>query len=163
MMVGNARAYISQEGKVTKDEVIQQIDGEWQQLMSTAKNFEEESLTLAGAVGHWSVKETLTHIAIWDEEIVRSIKLYQDTGEEMDYGTPEAGDKLNELQLEDKKALNLDEVWRFLEEGHEILLSYLRTLPEPAFTDNTFTINTISNNSYIHYREHSEDLRNFKG
>ena len=148
---------------MTKNEVIQKIDRNWQQLMSTVKEFEVASQTVSGAVGHWSVKEALTHIAIWDEEIVRSIKVYQDTGEEVDYGTPEAGDKLNEVQLEDKRALSLEEVWRFLEEQHEILLSYLHTLPEHAFIEDTFTLNTISNITYIHYREHGEDLQNFKG
>ena len=163
MMGGNGRTYMSQEGEVTKNEVIQQIDRDWQQLISIAKEFEVASQNLSGAVGHWSVKETLTHIAIWDGEAVRSIKLYQDTGEEVDYGAPEAGDKLNELQLEDKRALTLEQVWRFLEERHEVLLSHFYTLPDHVFTENTFTLNTISNNTYSHYREHSKDPQRFKG
>lgn len=148
---------------MTKSEVIQQIDNDWHQLMSKAKKFEAGSQIVSGAVGHWSVKETLIHIAIWDEETVKSIKLCQDTGEEVDYGTPEAGDKLNELQLEDKRSLTLEQVWRFLEERHEVLLSYLYTLPDDVFTENTFTLNTISINTYGHYRGHSEDLERFKG
>ena len=131
--------------------------------MSKAKKFEAGSQIVSGAVGHWSVKETLIHIAIWDEETVKSIKLCQDTGEEVDYGTPEAGDKLNELQLEDKRSLTLEQVWRFLEERHEVLLSHFYTLPDHVFTENTFTLNTISINTYGHYRGHSEDLERFKG
>ena len=148
---------------MTKNEVIQQIDRDWQQLVSTAKAFETRLQTVSGAVGNWSVKEALTHIAVWDEEIVRSIKLYQDIGEEAEYGTPEAGDKLNELQLEDKKSLSLEQVWGFLEESHGTLLSYLHTLPHDAFYGGTFTFDTISAITYIHYREHSEDLQRFQG
>ena len=145
-----------------KDDAMRRIEDEWQRFLETAKGFSEQELILSGAVGHWSAKETLIHIAAWDEELVKIVQRYRSTGEESNYGDDESVNRLNEQQVEEKRRLSVDQVWDHLQNTHRSLVEYLVTLPNEAFESGSYTGSWIERDTSGHYRGHREDLERWK-
>ena len=145
-----------------KDDAMGKIEEEWQRFLETANGFSEQELILPGVVGHWSVKETLIHVAAWDEELVKIVRRYRSTGERSDYGCDEAVDRLNKQQVDDKRSLSVDHVWGHLRDTHRSLVDFLATLPSEAFGSRSYTGDWIETDAAGHYREHREDVEQWK-
>ena len=99
------------------EETLGEIGREWQQFLDEASWIPPAEQIIQGAVGHWSVRESLLQVVAWDAEQVEVLKMYLDTGEVRDYGDDAAGDRLNEDQVKEKEGLPLDEVWGHLSHG----------------------------------------------
>jgi hypothetical protein len=84
------------------------------------------------------------------------------TGEERDYWDNEVVDRLNEEHVYEKQALTPDQVWAHLHQAHQVLLDLLASLPEDAFSLDSYASDTIATESFRHYREQREDLEHFK-
>ena len=147
---------------MNKDETLSRIDLEWQQFLDEASGIPPAGQMIQGAVGHWSVRESLLHVAAWDAEQVEVLKMYLDTGEVRDYGDDAAGDPLNEDQVKEKEGLTLDEVSGHLRQTHQVLLDFLGSLPEDTFSFDSHASKTIATESFRHYREHRQDIERFK-
>jgi len=147
---------------MNKEETLREIHREWQRFLDVASGFSPGEQLIQGAVGHWNVRESLVHVAAWDEEHVEILKTYLDTGEERDYGDDEAVDRLNEEQVDEKRALTLDQVWAHLRWTHEMFLEFINGLPEDNFSLDSYASDTITMESFHHYREHREDMERFK-
>ena len=122
-----------------------------------------EEFVRPGAVGHWSPKDLLLHVAAWDIELITVVDKHRTTGEESDYGTDEEVDRLNEAQVEEKRGLSFDQVWEYLGDAHRRLVDFLTDLPDEAFNPDSFTGDWIATDSYGHYRGHREDLERCAG
>jgi hypothetical protein len=48
------------------------VDSEWRALMALLDGLSEEEMTQPGAVGHWSARDLLCHIASWEEEFIKA-------------------------------------------------------------------------------------------
>ena len=144
------------------DDAMGKIEDEWQRFLETAKEFSDPEMFLSGVVGHWSAKETLIHIAAWDEELVKIVQRYRSTGEESNYGDDEAVNRLNERQVDEKRSLSAVQVWDHLLDTHKNLVDYLSTLPDEAFESQSYTGDWIETDASGHYREHREDLELWK-
>ena len=147
---------------MNKEETLGEIRREWHQFLDVAGGFSPDEQLIQGAVGHWNVRESLLHVAAWDGEHVETLKLYLETREERDYGDDEAVDRLNEEQVEEKRALTLDQVWAHLHQTHRVLLDFMGGLPENAFSLDSYASDTIAMESFRHYQEHREDMERFK-
>src|SRR5215213_8458533 len=51
----------------TVAEVLQRIDDSWSALLTSLDDLTEDQLQEPNAVGEWSLKELLGHIAFWDD------------------------------------------------------------------------------------------------
>ena len=147
---------------MNKEETLKEIHQEWQQLLDVASKFSPEEQLIPSAVGHWNVRESLLHVAAWDEEQVKILGTYLDTGEKRDYGDDEAVDLLNAKQVDEKREMTSDAVWNHLHQTHQMLLDFISGLPEDAFSPRSYTDDTIATESFSHYKEHREDLERFK-
>ncbi len=148
-----------------KNQILQEIDREWERLLKVTKGFSEKELRIKGAVGQWNTLEALLHLAAWDEELVSVIKSYLNGGEERDYGDNEATDLLNAQQVHEKRGLTPDEAWDRLYHTHETFLSFLNGLPEDVFKPNSYVVNLVNMTAGAtsgHYRMHGDDLERFK-
>jgi hypothetical protein len=47
---------------MTKDELIQKIESEWENLQSALDGLTEEQMHRPGVVGEWAIKDILAHI-----------------------------------------------------------------------------------------------------
>ena len=149
-------------GVNSKAEIIGRVDEEWQRLVGIAEGFSDEEQLLPYAVGHWSVKDLLGHIATWDDELVRAVERFQHEGEKTSYGDEAAIDRFNEAEAEKRRGLSLGQVWDEMRRSHRRLLQFLQGLPEEAYAPGTYTGDCIATDSLGHYREHWEDLERWK-
>ena len=100
----------------TKQTTLTQMAEEWRLFLEAAQGFLPEEQVLQGAVGHWSVKDLLVHIAAGDLDVLKNMETYLETEEGKtlsDYG-PEM-DRLNEAWVVEKRGLPFDEVWEYLD------------------------------------------------
>ena len=145
-----------------KAELLEQGDREWRRLLEVAQGFSEEDQLLPGAVGKWSVKDLLGHIATWKDELVRVVERFQRSGEATSYGDEAAIDRFNEAEVEKRRRQSLSQAWDELRQSHQRLLEFLQGLPEEAYAPGTYTADWIASVTKGHYREHQEDLERWK-
>ncbi len=149
-------------GARTKAEFLEQANEEWRKLMSTAEQLSDEEKLLPGAVGHWSVKEMLGHVATWDTELVKVVDRFRRSGEETDYGDDAEVDRLNQAEVEKQRDLSFEQLGGLLHESHDQLMQFLQGLPEEAFDSDTYTGDWIATDSGGHYHEHREDVERWR-
>ncbi len=150
----------SQSG--SKAEVLESVNTEWERLLDVLKGTSAEEQTTGGVVGHWSVREALVHVAVWDGELLKVVERFRASGQETSYGGDEAVDSLNEAQVQEQRGLSADQVSDLLRESHDRLLGFLRGLPDEAFAAGTYTGDWINTDSAGHYKEHREDIERWK-
>ena len=150
------------ESNNVRAETLKRIDEEWQQFVDVAKGLSPNAQLLPSAVGRWTVRDVLIHMAAWDDELMKQVERYRSTGEKTDYGDGEAVDRLNQAQVDEKLGLSLDRVWETLQASHQELLQLLHGLPEETFVPGTYTSDQIAIESLGHYREHREDLERWR-
>lgn len=146
----------------TKSMLLEQIDREWDRFVEVARGVSGERAVEPGAVGHWSLREALLHVAAWDEELVKLLEEYRRSGEQHDYGDDAAIDDLNERQVEERRSLDLRQAWEYLEKAHAGAIDFLHGLPEETFDEGTYTRGQITTETLGHYQQHREDLERWK-
>lgn len=126
------------------DDTSTKIDASWGQLMETVNGIPEERLTKPGAVGVWSVKDLLGHIAYWDNRAAEE-------AEDMagDEGVDWA--EQNDRSAAERADWSLAQVQAELERSHARMLAALAAHPELG--DDHWAGAT-----WEHYDEHVEDL-----
>ncbi len=149
-------------GARTKTEVLEQANEEWRKLISIAEQLSDEEKLLPGAVGRWSVKEMLGHVAHWDTELVNVVDRFRRSGEETDYGDDVEVDSLNQAEVDKQSSLSFKQLGDLLRESHDRLMQFLQGLPEEAFSQDTYTGDWIATDSGGHYREHREDVERWR-
>ncbi|MBI4674205.1 MAG: DinB family protein [Chloroflexi bacterium] len=64
-----------------RDEAIQELRAARKELQETLADFSEEDYLRANAIGKWTSKDLLAHVASWDEEMVRVLQTFPMPGE----------------------------------------------------------------------------------
>jgi len=151
---------------VHKQEVLQAIREAREELQAAIAGLTSEQMRIPGAVGIWSVKDVLAHIAAWESELVTALNQAQNRR------VPHI------IQIEDIHGWNeeqyhinarrpLEDILSDLEGVHRMLLRMVEEMNERDLTDNRRfhwmegepLWYLIAENSYMHEREHSQDIR----
>lgn len=66
-----------------RDEAIQELRAARKELLETFGDFTEEDYLRPNAIGKWSCKDLLAHVAAWDEEMVRVLQTFPMPGESL--------------------------------------------------------------------------------
>jgi DinB superfamily len=119
-----------------------------------------------GAVGVWSVKDVLAHIAFWEHHAVRILKAVR-CGETPDLDAEDSTESRNASVVAQYYLTPMGAVIASWNEAREDLLDQLADLSEADLNDsNRFPWNEgrpllerIAANSYEHEREHIEQIR----
>ena len=138
--------------------LLGEIEQEWEQFLEAARGLSEEDLTRASAVGHWSARDVMVHTAAVNEELVKELTVFLAEGKEADYGDEDAVVRMNDVQLEEKQALSLSEVWELLDRSYREAFSYLQSLPEEAYAPDGYVRRHVAGETVEHYRDHRADL-----
>ncbi|PZC50222.1 MAG: Protein of unknown function (DUF1706) [Chloroflexi bacterium] len=149
---------------MAKQDAIETIEHEWNAFASSAGNFPEESRVLPGAVGYWNVHEALLHVAAWDNEVILLVKKFEATGEKPEWFglSGDVLDDLNERQVAERRNLDPSLIWAHFRDTHQVLVKFLETCDEHVFVEGTFTGDSISAETWKHYRGHGQDFTRFK-
>jgi hypothetical protein len=152
---------------MTKDELIQKIESEWNSLQSSLDGLTEEQMHQPGVVGEWTIKDILAHITAWQTRLITTL-FKAEKGFTPD--TTEGGktvDQINEKFYRELKDRPFDQVWDDLDSSYHQVLSRLEVWKEKdLFDPNRFKwmkgepfAAYIAGDSYEHYAEHAAQIR----
>ncbi|MEZ4561344.1 MAG: ClbS/DfsB family four-helix bundle protein [Thermomicrobiales bacterium] len=133
-------------------DLLQRIDASWSVFLASLDDLREDQLLEPNAVGVWSLKELLGHIAFWDnlgrENAARA--LAGNVREFDDY------EELNQADHAARQGRTLAEERTAMHQAHAALVADLeaRAELEAAAIDRA-----IAGATYEHYDEHLADVR----
>jgi len=151
---------------MTKDELIQKIESEWDNLQAALDGLTEEQMHQPGVVGEWTIKDILAHITAWQTRLITAL-FKVEKGFTPD--TTEGGktvDQMNEKFYREMKDRPFDQVWDDLDSSYHQLLSRLDGWKEKdLFDSKRFKwmkgepfATYIAGDSYEHYAEHAAQI-----
>ena len=142
-----------------RDQLAKRLDVRWRELHDAFQGLPQNVLLEPGVVGHWSIRDVLTHVATWEEEVLKALPVILEGGPLPRYSTLYGGiDAFNAQAHERKQGLSLEEVWKGLQETHQRLLSLLDGVPDAAFARESRFLRRLRQDTYGHYREHARQI-----
>lgn len=122
-----------------------------------------------GAVGIWSVKDVLAHIAAWESELVTALNQVQNRQVPSVMGIEDI-DEWNDDQYHMNASRPLEAILVDLEGVHKMLYRMIEDFEEKALTDNQRfpwmegepLAYLVEENAYLHEREHAEEIREWR-
>jgi len=157
------------EDQISKQEMLDLIDSEWEALEAVVEQLSEEKMTGSRVEGNWSVKDILGHITAWEKRMVQWLEesLRGEVPQRPAPGmTWDDLDRLNEqiyLENEDKA---LDEVLREFRGFHQESLRAVEAMEERdlldperfEWRDGDPIWHMVAANTWWHYKEHREAI-----
>ena len=155
---------------MTKDELIKQVETEWENLQAALDGLTEEQMHQPGVVGEWSVKDILAHITAWQTRLIATLFKAEKgfTPDTTDGG--QTVDQLNEEFYREMKDRSFDRVWDDLVSSYHQILSRLESWKDKdLFDPKRFEwmkgkpfAEYIAGDSYEHYAEHAVQIREWR-
>ncbi len=151
-----------------KQQLLDDLEAARTELLSAIEGLSEEEMVHPGVVGEWSVKDTLAHIAAWDEETRVVIHAFV-TQEEPIFDYKISGKrgfaKWNAREVEKRRDLSEAQILAELEEARQELVELVQGLTEEQLSRRAVPPwrwpTTARRNLEIqakHDREHAEQI-----
>ena len=136
------------------NEVRRLIDESWEQLQRELAAIPPDRLEEPGAVGEWSVKDLMAHLAVWDDVAASKAQRHL-TGEQFPESEQLTWQELNDREHAARAGWSVEQARREMEAAHARMLEALSRAPdlEPEFWQD---------DTYGHYIEHLGDLRQWR-
>ena len=121
-----------------KTDVIDDLRAARSTLLDAINDLTDEQLLQPGAVGIWSVKDTLAHLAVWEAELVTALARI----EQQKRGIPrimeidEDIDEWNDEQYRQNAARPLDSILADFHGVHKYLIQAVEALDDKVLDDN---------------------------
>ena len=147
---------------MNRERALNRIEQGWKAFLESFTDLTDNMLMESGAVGHWSVRDVLTHITSWEEEALKALPIILDGNPTPRYRRYGGIDAFNALEQERKRQLSIDEVKQELMATHKHLLTFLAELPESAFSANRRFLKRLRLDTYNHYREHAVQITRWR-
>jgi hypothetical protein len=135
----------------TVAEVLQRIDDSWSALLTSLDDLAEDQLLEPNAVGEWSLKELLGHIAFWDD-LGRENAALALSGQAREFDDYE---EMNQADHAARLGRTLAEERAAMHQAHAALVA---DLEERAELDAAAIDAAIAGSTYEHYDEHLADV-----
>ncbi len=153
-----------------KQELLDTMIGErakWEELVDQVPPARKEE---PGVVGNWSIKDLITHITFWEQQISTAIDEALQ-GKVPQYGHLKNVDELNEENFQRNHRRSLVDMRADARRVFERLLDQVRALSEKdLFDPNRFEwlhghplAERIAGESYDHYQEHIRQIQAWLG
>ena len=138
-----------------RERVIDRLEQEWQVFLQSFAELPANVFLEPGAVGHWSVRDVLTHVTTWEEEALKALPLILNDKPLPRYGGIDA---FNAREQERKRSLSLEQVRKELAATHQNLIAFLEKAPDSAFATGGRFLRRLRLDTYHHYREHATQI-----
>lgn len=146
---------------MTKQELLKTIQKEREAFEAALAGLTPEQMTAPGAMGEWSVKDLIGHIAMWESQLVTALYAIE-RGVTPRLPRPSEVDAINAQSYAEQRERPLDRVladWRAV---HIQLLKHLNTVQERDLIDpkrwrwmeGEPLWKLVANNTFEHYAEH---------
>lgn len=159
---------------MNKSQLLESIQNGYHLFRALLSELDAEQMYQPGAVGKWSVKDTLAHIVVHEQRMIEWI------AERLCGGTPAAFqpydmpetelDGLNEQIYQENLDRSLEDVLSDLARTHAKTLKLVETSREEDLLDPArFRLlrgeplwEAIAANTFQHYEEHGQDIRRWQ-
>jgi uncharacterized damage-inducible protein DinB len=153
----------------TKREILQELEQARADLLASIKGLSPDAMRRPGAVGIWSVKDALAHVAAWEAELVTALNQIEN-GQVPGILDIEDIDEWNEEQYRENVRRPLDAIRDDLAGVHKMLLRMLGDMDEKTLTDNRKfrwmegepLLFLVEENATLHEQEHAGDIRRWR-
>ncbi len=146
-----------------RERLYERLESRWNEFHDAIQGLPHDALMEAGVVGHWSVRDVLSHIATWEEEALKALPVILEGGRLPRYSDQYGGiDAFNAQAQERKQGLSLEEAFAGLDEPHRRLLAYLDEVPDSAFAKENRFLRRLRQDTYGHYWEHAKQIRSWR-
>lgn len=143
---------------MNRDQVLDRIDSAWSDFTNVIDGVPDELFDLTGAVGSWSVKDVIGHVATWDREALNALRQFVEDRNFRALVTWPDVDEFNARQWEAKRKSDLADLRVELENTHRELVGLLSGLPEEYFESDEVH-ERIRIDTYEHYADHGPEIR----
>jgi len=141
-----------------REEVLARVEGARQAFLAAVDGLTEAQMTKP-AVGEWSVKDLLCHIASYEEIALPDIQRVG-RGDAPALATFDLKrvDEFNAMIMFLRRHFSLEQAWRELDISRRSLLEAIGRLPDSALAEGQFARGMLQICAY-HDTEHTEDIQ----
>ncbi len=146
-----------------RSQLLKRLDQDWQAFKKSYAGLSDAELMEPGVTGDWSVRDIIAHVTWWEQEALTHLPLILDGGKPPRYSVTYGGiDAFNAQTLEQKRHLSLAEVLRQQDETHRRLIDFIQRVPEEQFIRETRFRRRLRLDTYSHYPQHAEAIRQWR-
>jgi len=147
---------------MSKERVLNRIEQGWKIFLESFRCLTDNTMMESGAVGYWSVRDVLAHIATWEEEALKALPLILEGKSTPRYTRYGGIDAFNAQEQERKQHLSIELVKQESVATHQRLLDFLAELPESTFSPKSRFVKRLRLDTYNHYREHANQITQWR-
>lgn len=158
--------------RMTKQELLEAIQDEWQNLLSTLDLLSETQMLQIGDEDGWNIKDILAHITAWELLMIDWIEasLRGETPDRPAPGEPwDDLDLINQQIYDQYKDVPLSEVFAQFHNVHHVAYSKVASLTERDLMDPERFVwraghplwHMVADNTWRHYDEHLEVIEDW--
>jgi hypothetical protein len=149
---------------MNRTQLLRRLDEAWQSLVVAYAGLSDAHLLQPGVTGRWSVRDIIAHVTTWEQEALKYLPVILAGKRPPRYSTMFGGiDAFNARMTEEKSGLTLSEVLRQRDETHNLLVGFIRRVPENAFAADTPFRRRLRADTYGHYVKHAAAIRRWRG
>ncbi|MBE3559533.1 MAG: ClbS/DfsB family four-helix bundle protein [Ktedonobacteraceae bacterium] len=149
-----------------KAELLQEMRSSYNAFKALLASLSPEQMTTPGVNDTWSVKDNIAHLSAWHHVALNRIQA-------MNQGTPrfplpgKTEDEVNEHFYQQNKARSLDDILAEFDTTYQQIENEVQSLSEEAlhrplaWRNDASILPTIAGNTYEHYAEHSQIIRDW--
>ncbi|MEW6279131.1 MAG: DinB family protein [Candidatus Eremiobacterota bacterium] len=141
--------------------VFSKIHSAWHLFLQSLAGLPEEVVLKERAIGLWSVKDIIGHIASWEQEFIQATEEYLSDQRprifDLDWGKD--GDAINARLAAAKAEMPLRQAWLELSETHR---SFLAALANPEVLAEHDMVALAEEISWKHYNHHAAKVREYR-
>ncbi len=140
---------IADDLKKSHDDMLEAIEG-----------FTSEELTRENAMGNWSVRDVILHIAMWEGEVLKALAVWR-TGHDYDWTYVRDIQMFNEFFFEAGRDLSAELVLQMFNLTHTALINDVSAVTDEIW-ENRGEPKWLREITVEHNEEHIEKINKFK-
>ncbi len=159
---------------MSKSKLLQSIQSGYGNFKELLTEIDREQICQPGAVGKWSIKDTVAHIVVHEQRMIQWMEERLGGGHPLafqPYAMPDDElNKLNEQIYQENLNRTLDDVLYDLDKTHAEALRLVETSKEEDILNpSCFQLQggeplweAIAANTFWHYEEHGRDIKRYR-
>ena len=145
----------------TKQQLLQQAEQEYDGLKAAIKGLDEVQMSQVW-LGTWGVREIAAHITGWHHEMVSALDRLGRGEAPYPIGAYDDFDAWNARFVEARAGRSASEILSEMEASHRELMRAASHLPDEQFAEGKPAADMVDNAGPGHYREHAEQIREWR-
>lgn len=139
-------------------ELIRNVNESWHKFLLSLSGMPDDFMLRERAIGLWSIKDIMAHIAAWEEIYIEAAQEYLrgDVPRIFELDWDAEGDALNAELAAERADISLAQCWRYLCDTHRTLVRAICTPDVVAEPDMVSLANEIT---WKHYDHHAAKVR----